>query len=104
MIKQPYVLLDITRLVPHLSRTFGPKKRNASLKIGSNNKGAGPYGNYIAGSPTARLLSSSNFFLGSKDRRRASLAKIDRLIDTLTDFRVRLRKEADLIETYRPLN
>ena len=39
------------------------------------------------------------FFLGSKRDRRISLAKIDLLIDVLTQFRRALAKEISLIET-----
>ena|SRR5215212_3318796 len=42
------------------------------------------------------------FGLGSKFRRGLSLKKLDRLVNTLTEFRVQLRKEASLIDAYRP--
>jgi hypothetical protein len=38
------------------------------------------------------------FFLGTKHRRRASLAKIDLLLDVLTEFRDALKREIELIE------
>ena len=41
------------------------------------------------------------FFLGTKQTRRISLAKIDVLINVLTEFRDQLRNEANLIEAYR---
>ena len=72
------------------------------FEVDSSQKGAYPYGNYILRIADCEASLFFEFFLGSKDRRHASLAKIDRLIDTLTEFRVRLRKEAELIETYRP--
>ena len=44
------------------------------------------------------------FFLGTRRSRRMSLTKIDLLISVLTAFREQLRKEANLIEAYRPPN
>jgi hypothetical protein len=42
-----------------------------------------------------------DFFLGSPERRRESLRKIDMLIDTLTSFRHALPTEAELIKNHR---
>jgi hypothetical protein len=41
------------------------------------------------------------FFLGTQDHRRRSLAKIDLLINVLTRFRDALKREADLIEKFK---
>ena len=41
------------------------------------------------------------FFLGTEDHRRRSLAKIDLLINVLTRFRDALTREADLIEKFK---
>jgi len=42
------------------------------------------------------------FYLGSKKHRRQSLAKANLLIQFLTAYRDALKREADLIEAYRP--
>lgn len=41
------------------------------------------------------------FFLGTKESRRLSIAKINLLIETLSRFRDALKREADLIEKFK---
>lgn len=43
------------------------------------------------------------FFLGTKQARRLSIAKINLLIETLSRFRDALKREADLIEKFKKL-
>jgi hypothetical protein len=67
----------------------------------SSQNGAYKFGNYIVRIADCETSVFFEFYLGSKQARRLSLAKIDRLIKTLTTFRDQLRREAKLIEEYR---
>ena len=72
------------------------------VEVESSQNGAYKYGNYtlrIADCDASLLF---EFELGSPYRRFLSLRKLDRLVNTLVDFRARIHKEASQIEAYRP--
>lgn len=71
------------------------------FEVDSSQRGKYPLGNYILRIADCEASLFFEFGLTSKHRRRESLKKIDLLLGTLTDFRERLHKEANLIEAYR---
>ena len=71
-------------------------------EIESSREGENQWGHCMVTLADCRRRIQLEFFLGTKQTRRISLAKIDLLINVLTAFRDQLRKEANRIEAYRP--
>ena len=71
-------------------------------EIESSDDGCNKWGHCMVTMADCRRRIQLEFFLGTKQSRRISLAKIDLLISILTAFRDQLRKEANRIEAYRP--
>ena len=67
-------------------------------EVESSQDGAYKWGNYLLTIADCRRRIQLEFFLGTKQARRISLAKINLLIDVLTRFRDALVKEIALIE------
>ena len=67
----------------------------------SSHEGGYRWGHYMISLADCHRKIQLEFFLGTSEARRLSLAKIERLINTLTAFRDQLRIEANLIEGYR---
>lgn len=63
----------------------------------SSNGGEYKYGHYMIILADCHRKIELEFFLGTLQHRRQSLAKIDLLIEVLTAFRAALRNEAELI-------
>ena len=70
-------------------------------EIESSDDGGNKWGHCMVTLADCRRRIQLEFFLGTKQTRRVSLAKIDLLINVLTAFRDQLRNEANLIEAYR---
>ena len=66
----------------------------------SSNNGEYKWGHYMVTIADCRRRVQLEFFLGTKQARRISLAKVNLLIDVLTRFRDALLKEHDLIEKF----
>jgi hypothetical protein len=71
-------------------------------EIESSHDGGNKWGHCMLTMADCRRRIQLEFFLGTAEARRFSLAKIDLLINVLTTFRDQLREEANRIETYRP--
>src|ERR1051326_6821357 len=71
-------------------------------EIESSDDGGNKWGHCMLTLADCRRRIQLEFFLGTKQSRRISLAKIDLLINVLTAFREQLRKEANQIEAYQP--
>jgi hypothetical protein len=67
-------------------------------EVESSDEGAYKWGHYMLTFADCRRRIQLEFFLGTKQARRISLAKINLLIDVLTKFRDALAKEIALIE------
>ncbi len=70
-------------------------------EIESSDEGGNKWGHCMVTLADCRRRIQLEFFLGTAEARRFSLAKIDLLINILTAFRDQLRREANLIEGYR---
>jgi hypothetical protein len=70
-------------------------------EVESSDDGGNKWGHCMLTLADCRRRIQLEFFLGTKQTRRISLAKIDLLINVLTAFRDQLRNEARLIEAYR---
>jgi len=70
-------------------------------EVESSSEGGYRWGHYMVTIADCHRKINLEFFLGTAQARRLSLAKIERLIKILTAFRDQLRKEANLIEAYR---
>ena len=70
-------------------------------EIESSDEGGNKWGHCMVTLADCRRRIQLEFFLGTKQTRRISLAKIDLLINVLTAFRDQLRNEAKLIEAHR---
>ena len=70
-------------------------------EIESSHDGGNKWGHCMLTMADCRRRIQLEFFLGTKQSRRISLAKIDLLINVLTAFRDQLHNEANLIEAYR---
>ena len=66
----------------------------------SSNNGEYKWGVYLLTIADCRRRVQLEFFLGTKRARKASLKKINLLIDVLTRFRAALLKEIELIEKF----
>ena len=71
-------------------------------EIESSREGENKWGHCMVTLADCRRRIQLEFFLGTKQTRRISLAKTDLLINVLTAFRDQLREEANQIEAYRP--
>ena len=71
-------------------------------EVESSGDGDNRWGHCMLTLADCRRRIQLEFFLGTKQTRRISLAKIDLLINVLIAFRDQLRKEANRIEAYRP--
>ena len=71
-------------------------------EVESSREGENKWGHCMVTLADCRRRVQLEFFLGTKQSRRISLAKIDLLINVLTAFREQLREEANRIEAYRP--
>jgi hypothetical protein len=69
--------------------------------IESSRDGEHPWGTNMLTIADCRRRIQLEFFLGTKQDRRRSLAKIDLLITVLTRFRDALKREADLIDKFK---
>jgi hypothetical protein len=67
----------------------------------SSSNGEYKWGHYMLILADCHHRIELEFFLGNKQARRRSLAKINLLIDTLTCFRDALAKESNLIENFK---
>ena len=70
-------------------------------EVESSRGGENKWGHCMLTIADCRRRIQLEFFLGTKQARRLSLAKIDLLLNVLTAFREQLREEANLIEAYR---
>src|SRR5678809_1449517 len=70
--------------------------------VESSRGGENKWGHCMVTLADCRRRIQLEFFLGTKQTQRISLAKIDLLINVLTAFREQLREEANQIEAYRP--
>ena len=70
----------------------------------SSQNGEYKWGHYMLTLADCRRRVQLEFFLGTKRARRASLKKINLLIDVLTRFRTALLEEIDLIEKFEQSN
>jgi hypothetical protein len=66
-------------------------------EVESSQSGEYKWGHYMVSIADCRRRIQIEFFLGTARARRQSLAKIDRLLEVLTKFRLALLKEAHLI-------
>ena len=66
-------------------------------EVESSRGGEYKWGHYMVSIADCRRRIQIEFFLGTARARRQSLAKIDRLLEVLTKFRLALIKEAHLI-------
>jgi len=66
-------------------------------EVESSHGGEYKWGHYMVSIADCRRRIQIEFFLGTARARRQSLAKIDRLLEVLTKFRLALLKEAHLI-------
>jgi hypothetical protein len=66
-------------------------------EVESSQGGKYKCGHYMLSIADCRRRIEVEFFLGTALARRQSLAKLDRLIEVITAFRLALRKEAQLI-------
>ena len=66
----------------------------------SSRNGEYPWGHYMLTIADCRRRVELEFFLGTKTARRASLKKINLLIDVLTHFRKALIQENELLEKF----
>ncbi len=66
-------------------------------EVESSQGGEYKWGHYMLSIADCRRRIEIEFLLGTARARRQSLAKIDLLIDVLTNFRLALRKESELI-------
>lgn len=66
----------------------------------SSDDGEYKLGNYMLVLADCRRRIELEFFLGTARDRQQSLAKLDLLINVLTDFRKAVKTEADLIEQF----
>jgi hypothetical protein len=71
-------------------------------EVESSREGENKWGHCMVTLADCRRRVQLEFFLGTKQSRRISLAKIDLLINVLTAFREQLREEANRIKAYRP--
>jgi hypothetical protein len=71
-------------------------------EIESSHDGGNKWGHCMLTLADCRRRIQLEFFLGTKQSRRISLAKIDLLINVLIAFRDQLREEANRIEAYQP--
>ena len=69
-------------------------------EVESSRGGEYKWGHYMVSIADCRRRIQIEFFLGTARARRQSLAKIDRLLEVLTKFRLALIKEAHLIAEY----
>jgi hypothetical protein len=69
-------------------------------EVESSRNGEYKLGHYMLTVADCRRRIQLEFFLGTRQARRLSLRKIDRLIDVLTRFRDALIKEHELIEKF----
>jgi len=69
-------------------------------EVESSRGGEYNWGHYMLSIADCRHRIDLEFFLGTAQARRVVLAKIDRLINVLTKFRVALWKEAQLIANW----
>ena len=69
-------------------------------EVESSNEGEYRWGHCMLTIADCRRRVELEFFLGSSQARRVSLAKINRLIKILTAFRDQLQIEIDLIDAY----
>ena len=67
-------------------------------EVESSHEGAYKWGNYLLTLADCKRVIQLEFFLGTKQARRAALRKINLLIDVLSRFRDALQKEIALIE------
>lgn len=70
----------------------------------SSRNGEYQWGHYMLTLADCRRRVQLEFFLGTKRARRASVRKINLLIDVLTRFRAALLKEIELIEKFEQSN
>lgn len=70
-------------------------------EVESSREGENKWGHCMLTLADCRRRIQLEFFLGTAQTRRFSLAKIDLLINVLTAFREQLRSEASLIEAHR---
>ena len=69
-------------------------------EVESSNEGEFKWGHYMLTIADCHRRVELEFFMGSLQARRVSLAKINRLIKILTAFRDQLQTESDLIDAH----
>lgn len=69
--------------------------------VSDSNKGGDKWASNMVTIADCHRRVQLEFFLGTKQARRLSIAKINLLIETLMRFRDALKREADLIEKFK---
>jgi hypothetical protein len=78
-----------------------PTEHNSYISVicESSADGNEPYGNYMLHLADCHRLVEIEFFMGTARARRLSLQKIDKIVQTISQFREALHNECQLIES-----